>query len=263
MTYQSKSYLLYSANAIAALLFWFFVHKLVFTGFLNENFIVGSLILLLFLSSMLLMSLVFLKSTLSRFLLIACVAVPFFILFGLSPSYFTGFLVMLGFYFLAGRDIQDDLTRSVRISIRAISSQNLWLIITPLFVMISLGYYQTPAVQESSRQGVLPSQIQRVVQNTAAFAIEKEIINVPAQQRQQFERQLINQVVSQISRAIKPYVRFIPPLLAFGLFLILQGLSFIFVYLALPISITLFHLLKKVKFFEIGSKKVEADVLKF
>lgn len=86
---------------------------------------------------------------------------------------------------------------------------------------------------------------------------------LPPQERQQAENQIINQIWTQATDFLGPYFQYLPPILAFGLFLILQGLSFIFVWLAVAVSIFLFWAMKKSGLVRIGIEQKEAETVEF
>ena len=54
-----------------------------------------------------------------------------------------------------------------------------------------------------------------------------------------------------------------PPILAFGLFLVLQGLSFIFVWLTAGLSVFIFWVLKKAGWVRLKIVQKEAEELEF
>ena len=60
---------------------------------------------------------------------------------------------------------------------------------------------------------------------------------------------------------LRPYFQWAPPLVAFGLFIVLWGLSWIFVYAAMFGGLILFWILKKIKIVKIEEREVKAEVL--
>lgn len=88
-----------------------------------------------------------------------------------------------------------------------------------------------------------------------------QVENLSPQEREQVESQTVSQVLEQFTVFLGPYIQYLPPILAFGLFLILQGLSFIFVWLAVLISVLLFWTMKKSGFIRIQVVQKEAEEL--
>ena len=60
---------------------------------------------------------------------------------------------------------------------------------------------------------------------------------------------------------LKPYFQYAPPLLAFGLFLVLWGLSWFFIQLSVLVGMLMFWILKKTNFVKIEKKNIEAETL--
>ena len=66
-------------------------------------------------------------------------------------------------------------------------------------------------------------------------------------------------VVKNISQFLDPYIKFIPALLAVGLFFLLNIFGFIYRELIKSFSFLLFHILKWIKFIYIKKIQIEAE----
>ncbi|MEK7603954.1 MAG: hypothetical protein AAB461_02425, partial [Patescibacteria group bacterium] len=67
--------------------------------------------------------------------------------------------------------------------------------------------------------------------------------------------------VQQINNLLSPYFQYAPPLLAFGLFLILLGLNWIFVWLSVLAGVGIFWILKKTGFIMIKEYDIKGERL--
>ncbi len=192
---------------------------------------------------------------------IALPAVAYIPLVGFSPYHFTVGAVMAIFLFFAGRNIKKELAARVTIDAHGIVKAGLGMILTALMVGVAFGYSLTPSVQQSARTGTLPSFITVAVQEAARLSVNL-IGNVPVSERAGIERQIAKQVLGQVTTLVRPFIQYIPSILAFGLLLLLQGFNFIFYWLASWISMGLFSALKAIKFIRIEEKNIKGEMLK-
>ena len=80
-------------------------------------------------------------------------------------------------------------------------------------------------------------------------------------EKEKIVNEITSNVFQQLNSFLKPYFRYAPPLLAFGLFLILWGLSWFFVWLSVLVGMGIFWILKKTGIVRIEEKDVKAEVL--
>jgi hypothetical protein len=113
----------------------------------------------------------------------------------------------------------------------------------------------------TSRQ--LPPTVKQVVETTVGNFLGQQVQSLPPQQQQQAKNQIVSQVLEQMTIFAQPYLKFLPPILAFGLFLVLEGLSFIFIWLSVLFGWLIFIVLKKSGFFRISIAQKEAEQLEF
>src|SRR3989344_1720239 len=80
-------------------------------------------------------------------------------------------------------------------------------------------------------------------------------------EKQNIISQIAGETFREINTFLKPYFQFAPPLLAFGLFLVLWGLSWFFIWLSVLVGMLIFWILKKTKMVIIKEKDVKAEML--
>lgn len=137
--------------------------------------------------------------------------------------------------------------------------------LTPLllgtFLMISLGFYLLPAYHT-----VTPSRVSIGVQGWLEGAynqplVEQQLSQLPPSMQAQVKRDLAKSVDDWVKKVLGPLGPFVPPLLAFALFLVLWSVLFIFRELAIWLGVLLFMLFKAVRFIKVGEKDVKAEVI--
>ena len=79
------------------------------------------------------------------------------------------------------------------------------------------------------------------------------------QQKEVILNQVTQEIVKQANSFMEPYFEYAPPALAFGLFLVLWGVGWIFVWLAVFLSLLVFQILQKIKFFKIEEYDIKAQ----
>jgi hypothetical protein len=261
--YKKASLLI--AVGILSVLFWIWIEPWVAspTRFADYGLWLKPLLALGALSSLIGFSLMFLKSFGVRVLVSVLAGLPFLFVFE-SNQYFLGaFALMIILHLYAVRNIHEQTTQRIKINIREIMNHGLPMVITPLLVLVSFAFYFSPAVQTSAQTKQLPPTVKQVVENTVSSFLGQEIQSLPPQERKQAESQLVSEVINQLTKFAEPYFKFFPPILAFGLFLILQGLSFVFVWLGVAISVLLFWVLKKAGAVRLKMVQKEVEELEF
>ncbi len=170
-----------------------------------------------------------------------------------------GIFLLLGLYSLVNS--RAEIGQRTKINMRRIIQHGSLPVILGLFILISFAAYQSPAIQKLKYADRLPSQgevfIRSVVENTISTQIEVS----STAEKQNIISQISRQTFSQINNFLKPYFQYSPPLLAFGLFLILWGLSWIFVWLSVLLGMLIFWILKKTGVVKIEEKDIKAEVL--
>jgi hypothetical protein len=134
-------------------------------------------------------------------------------------------------------------------------------VVLGLFVMISFAAYQSPLLAQIKKASSLPGQTQVFVQQIVDKTLGQKISASTPQQRSQVINEIASQTLGQLNSFLKPYFQYAPPVLAFGLFLILSGLSFIFIWCGMFVGMILFWILKKTGVVKIEERDVKAEVL--
>lgn len=260
-----KKAILIIAVGITACLFWFWAKPWIESParFLQIGIWLKPLIMFAVLISAIGLSFLLIKDYTLKILTSVLTGLPFFFVFGFNWSYLGVFVLMILLFMYAMRNIQAEAGGRTKINIRIIMQRGLPRIVTAMLIMISFAFFFSPNIQASAKNKQLPPSFKQVIERTVDSFLGGQAENLSPQEREQVESQTVSQVLEQFTVFLGPYIQYLPPILAFGLFLILQGLSFIFVWLAVLISVLSFMALKKAGFFKINAVSVEAEKIEF
>jgi hypothetical protein len=189
------------------------------------------------------------------------VGLSFVSIFGFSKLFLSATGVLLVFHWIGIQKIQGEIGGRLTVDIRAIVSRGLLWLMLPLLIMLSFVYYTNPDVQESAVRNQLPPSITKPVADAAQRVVEYQLGELSTAQRNQVIQEITQRVLGQLNSFARPYFKYFPPILAFGLFLVLQGLSFVFLPMACYVAWGMFKFMLKVGFVRIEVKDVKAESL--
>jgi len=260
-----KKAILIIAVGIFACLFWFWLKPWIENParFLQIGIWLKPLIMFAVLTSAIGLSFLLLKDYALKILISALAGLPFFFVFGFNQFYLGAFVLMFLLFLYGIRNIQVEAGERTKINIRIIMQRGLPRIVTAMLVMISFAFFFSPNIQASAKNKQLPPSFKQVIERTVDSFLGSQVKNLSPQERKQVKNQTVSQVLEQFTVFLGPYIQYLPPILAFGLFLVLQGLSFIFVWLVVGISVLLFWVMKRAGFVRLAIVQKEAEELKF
>ena len=134
-------------------------------------------------------------------------------------------------------------------------------IIVGLFILVSFAAYQSPGIQNLKNADRLPSETEKFIKTIVDKFADNQIEALNQEEKQMIADQVSDEATSRINGFLEPYFKYSPPILAFGLFLILLGLSWFFIWLSVGLGMFIFFILKKTGFVKIEEKDVKAEVL--
>ena len=184
----------------------------------------------------------------------------YLVYFGFNPLNLLGTAVLIGLLFFSRFQINSELNERFKINPRVILRRGLMGVVLGIFVIISFAAYQSPLAKEIERSQKLPSGtevfIRDIVENTIGPRVEGSEV-----EKQNVISKITSETFREINTLLKPYFQFAPPLLSFGLFLVLWGLSWFFIWLSVLVGMLIFWILKKTKMVMIEEKNVKAEAL--
>src|SRR3989338_506817 len=186
----------------------------------------------------------------------------FMFFFGINPLNFISSAAILLLFFHAQANIKEELAQRTKINARMAIRRSVMPLILSVFLLVSFGAYQSPAIKSFENINRLPSSSEKFI-STIVGAVVRDFAggaldpSLESQATDQVSRQLIDQA----NVFLEPYFQYAPPAIAFALFLILWGLSWIFIWLSLASGVIFFYMFKKMRWFRIEEKDVKAEVL--
>ena len=185
----------------------------------------------------------------------------FLIYFGFNPLNLLGAAILIGLLFFSRLQINSELNERFKVNSRVILRRGLMGVVLGIFVLISFAAYQSPLAKEIERSQKLPSGTEVFIRDIVENTIGPRVDTGSEAEKQNIISQITDETFREINTFLKPYFQFAPPLLAFGLFLVLWGLSWILIWLSVLVGMLIFWILKKTKIVIIKEKDVKAEML--
>lgn len=248
---------------LLAVVFWVWADKWInvsgkFDG--SGNWVMP-LIALVLMSTSVALAFLLIEDNRIKNLIFIIVGTPAVAVFGFTP-YFPGALALTFlFHLVAIRRVRTELEQRIKINIGVIMKQALPMIIMPIFIVVSFAYFLSPSVQQSANKKELPSSVRTLIVKTVDSVIGSQLSNLPPAEKEQTRNEVMKEIMQRVNDFVAPYSKFIPPILAFGLFLVLIGFNFIFVWLGVWLAMLTFSILKSTGFVKIIKREVEAETI--
>ena len=246
-----------------SVLFWYLADLWILspTRLGDEQLWVSLLLTFIVLVPLLAISFLLINKYVFKLLLILLVIIPFFLFFKFHFYYLLSSVLMFWFMVYAIRLAKDEATQRTKINIRMILRRGIPAILLGFFVMISFAYFLSPAVQSIAEKEELPPTFNQAVRQVFDVMFKGEIKDLPLSEQEQKRNEFVSQVIVEANEVIKPFFQYMPPVIAFGLFLVLWGLSLVFVWLSIAVGIMIFSILKRLNFFRISEVQIKSEIL--
>lgn len=262
---MSKKFIIFTIIFLLSIVFWAAVKAWVEgpVKFADWQAWSWPLTCLIVLAAVTVVALLLIREVLWRVVISVLIGLAFLLVFNFNALYPGTFSALILLHLLAARNVHRESDQRTVINMGRILRHGLPWVITPLLIMISFAYYLDPSVQAGARAGQLPPTVRQTIAKTVDAFLGSELAELPPAQRQQTKNQIMTETERQLTNLAKPYFQYLPPVLAFGLFLILQGLSFVFVWPAVWLGMGLFQMLRRFNFVKIAAKQVEVQTVEF
>jgi len=189
------------------------------------------------------------------------IGLSFMVFFGWTGLNLIALLLFMFFNFWAANRVRREIVERKILNIKDAFYHGLTSVVLGMFIMISFAAYQSPLADQIKSAHQLPGQTQIFFQQIVDNTIGQKINASTPGQRQQILNEIASQTFQQFNAFLGPYFQYAPPVLAFGLFLILWGLSFLFIWLGVAIGMLLFGILKMTGLVRIENEDVSAEML--
>jgi len=257
-----KIIIILSAVFAAAILFWIAAQPWINSAnkFKNIDQWLFPLICMVMLSALVCLALIAFQQKLPRNLVFAIVSLPSFIVFGLNQYLLAVSAVIFLFFRLAIGRIDAEKSGRLKISPYDIAKKGLYPIIISLLIAISFAYYLTPPVQKTVSKKELPPSIGNFINRAVNGVLESDKIeNIPENLKDSVRSDFMDEFNGFLKNTFGDYYKFLPPILAFGLFLILFGLNYLFIWPAIGLCVLLFKLFRKIGLIKIEEYETRAE----
>ena len=188
------------------------------------------------------------------------VGLVFIALFGADYINWIGIGIAALLFLRARQKGIEEIDQRTKINFRMVIRRSVSSVITAFFVLTSFAAYQSPVAKGIAEAEQLPSVGEQLTRSVVENVIGGQI-KFGGPEKENVINQTSNEIIQQFNIILKPYFQYAPPLLAFGLFLILWSLSWFFVWLSVFVGMGIFWALKKFDFIRIEEKDVKAEFL--
>jgi len=247
--------------ALVALGFWFDLAKWLEAVSLEKDFASYAVILFGFLAAMIVLGFAMFRKKWLTLSFGGLTWLGFLLNFGFSDLNHAGLIILILVYAWSRDDVYSESAERLKIKSRFILRRGLLPVILGLFILISFAAYQSPAFDNLKDMTQLPPETEKylkvVVENTIGHRLE----GASEKEKQQVINAVSKETFVELNNLFGPYFKYAPPILAFTLFLILWGLSWLFVWISVGLGVLVFWILKKGGFIKIEEQEVKAQVL--
>ncbi len=256
-----KQFLLVALTSVAALVFWMVTKPLIVgpVNFQETFFWLWPLTLLVILAGLMALSFLLLEPKII-WLVMALNLIIFALLFNPKEITIWGGVALAFFFQFSAREItRKEKNNRLRFNFPSIVWSGVGRLITSILILISLAYFLSSGAQATAQKKELPGAVRQVVEVVVGSYIGENLEG----QNPRLRAQATEAVLQKINNFFNPYFVYLPPIFAFSLFLILQGLSIIFIWLAVLWAWLIFWILKLLKIVRIEKEPKEAEVINF
>lgn len=185
----------------------------------------------------------------------------FILNFGLSGLNITGLVILILTGLGSRSDVVSELSERVKVNSKVILRRGVVWFVLGLFVLVSFAAFQSPVFEKLGEMNTLPSESRTYIKTVVENTIGQRIETGSEAERQQIINQVSEETFREINTFLEPYFQYAPPVLAFALFLILWGLSWIFIWISVGVGMLVFWTLKKTGFVKIEEVEMKAEIL--
>lgn len=189
------------------------------------------------------------------------VGITYSLIFGISNINLVGIFILVMLFYHAQDIVHDEINERIKMNSRLLIKKGLVNFITAFFVLASFAAFQNPAIEEFKNIQKLPSSSEIFIKTIVEQTLGGQLVEAGPDQKELVLNQVTNEVVGQANSFLEPYFQYAPPALAFGLFLVLWGVGWIFVLLSTLLGMLIFWILKKINFFRIEERDVKAEAI--
>lgn len=248
--------------AITSFWMWAGVHAWFQTSLFeiqNETNLITVSVLFIVLLALLTMGLILFQDRLWSVYLGLISGITYSIIFGVSNISLAGIFILVMLFYHAQDIVDGEIKERIKMNSKVLVKKGLANFIVAFFILMSFAAYQSPAIESFKDIKELPSSSNAFIKSIVAQTLSGQLDEASPSQKETVLNQVTHEINREANRVLQPYFQYAPPALAFGLFLVLWGVGWVFVWLAVFLGMLLFQILKKYKFFRIEERDVKAE----
>ena len=230
-----------------------------FEGNYTQFFIFSAVLTVLI--SILSLGFIFFKGKKEGIALSGIVGLMYFIMFGVSNFNLVGVTILILLFIHADDLVSSEILERIKINSKVLIRKSLPNIVLGLFILISFAAYESPAIESFQDIQKLPSSSEIFIKTVVEQTLSGQLVEATPQQKELVLSQVTQELISQANSFLEPYFQYAPPALAFGLFLILWSVGWIFMLLSVFLGVIMFWVLRKTNFIKIEDYDVKAQKL--
>ncbi len=185
----------------------------------------------------------------------------FLALFRLSNINLVGFFILVFLFYQAQDIVIGEALERIKINPRLLVKKSLASLVLAFFVLISFAAYESTGIEQFNNIQKLPSSSEVFIKTIVEQTLGGQLAEASPQQKDLVFSQVTQEVIREANTFLGPYFEYAPPALAFGLFLVLWGVGWIFIWLSVFAGMGIFWILKRVKFFRVEEYNIKAERL--
>lgn len=154
-----------------------------------------------------------------------------------------------------------DIRERLKVNMQRTLGTTLMPVVLGFFIMASFAAYQSNFAEQIKANDQLPNKSLVFIREVVDKMFGSQLGPENSRLRQQAVNEVSVGTFKSINNILRPYFKWAPPAVAFGLLIILWGLSWIFVLAATLLATLIFWILKKTNVVKIEERDVKAEVL--
>lgn len=218
-------------------------------------------VLFIVLLSLLSLGFILFRGKKNGLILAGIVVFMYFILFKVSNFNLVGATALILLFIFIDDLVASEINERLKINPRILVKKGMSNLVLGLFILTSFAAYQSPAIEQFKNIQKLPTSSEVFIKAIVEQTLGGQVKEASLQEKELIFNQVAQEVVQEANTFLQPYFEYAPPVLAFGLFLVLWGVGWVFVWLAVFLGMLTFLILRKTKFFSIVERDVKAETI--
>ena len=246
-------------TASMAFLFWytsqFWVHSRI--KFSEPDIWIGPLVSMTLLATLICLCFIILPSRTEKMIVSGTVGGLYLVVFGIGSLTLLASMLIFICYLWASKRIGTELGQRIKINVIQVVRPGLNLVVLPLMLALSFAYFLSPVVQVQYEEQKIPLTLKQVISATVNTLISDE-----QEEQPHLGGEITDEVIAKLLWAARPYQKYTPPLLAFGLLIILWGISFILNFISSWLAALIFWMFRRFNFVRFDIVQVHAESIR-